>query len=256
METMYLSLKRDRDELGSVERARAMRGGQVELTEWERELRRRLGLRTSALVDAEQKQFARRGVDEVDCIWDEEDEYLLTFNIFPQPPLFIIGDLEVERNARFEHHDLNHDDTDQIVEVENDDVVSQNNIDAENDIYVDSDDSIGIEFNGLFDDDVEIDFNPQFEEDEIDPDDRRDTERMVRAWRSSTLPLPAGGEGVMCVYCQYSIEESSEATQLPYCSHIFHRDCIVHWLTPRIRGTRNRRCPACRRSVYTPPPSP
>lgn len=92
--------------------------------------------------------------------------------------------------------------------------------------------------------------------DAIDPTDLLDTERMVHRWLSPTFSIPRIGEeaAVLYVYCQHSIDEATEATHLSYFSHIFHRDCIVECLTPRIRGSQNRLCPACHYSVYTSSP--
>ncbi|KAH7282168.1 hypothetical protein KP509_35G016200, partial [Ceratopteris richardii] len=57
------------------------------------------------------------------------------------------------------------------------------------------------------------------------------------------LPLvkvdPNSKADLECEICIDTIEAGSQATQLP-CQHLFHRDCIIHWLS-----NRTNTCPLC-----------
>lgn len=81
---------------------------QYNLLRWQKEIEERNRPLTE---DTEQRVYASGGVDEVDNSWNEKDEYLLTIDIFPPPPLFIIGDLEAEQNAEDRYHDIIEEDT-------------------------------------------------------------------------------------------------------------------------------------------------
>jgi len=60
-----------------------------------------------------------------------------------------------------------------------------------------------------------------------------------------------GSEG-MCVICQDDFSQGETATRLAACGHVFHKDCIDHWLL----GCK-RECPTCKAELGPrKPPSP
>lgn len=52
-----------------------------------------------------------------------------------------------------------------------------------------------------------------------------------------------------CCICLGEFEEKEELQQLPACTHIFHTQCITHWLRS------NSTCPMCRSPVTTTAPN-
>ncbi|RDX79114.1 putative E3 ubiquitin-protein ligase RHA4A, partial [Mucuna pruriens] len=60
----------------------------------------------------------------------------------------------------------------------------------------------------------------------------------------------------LCCVCLGEFEVKEEVVQIPYCKHVFHLDCIHHWLQS------NSTCPLCRCSIIpttkflNPPPPP
>uniref|UniRef100_A0A7N0R9K1 RING-type E3 ubiquitin transferase n=1 Tax=Kalanchoe fedtschenkoi TaxID=63787 RepID=A0A7N0R9K1_KALFE len=53
-------------------------------------------------------------------------------------------------------------------------------------------------------------------------------------------------EDTICCVCLGEFEVAEELIQIPLCKHIFHLDCIHHWLFS------HSTCPLCRCSVYRP----
>ncbi|XP_014523671.1 probable E3 ubiquitin-protein ligase RHA4A [Vigna radiata var. radiata] len=47
----------------------------------------------------------------------------------------------------------------------------------------------------------------------------------------------------LCCVCLGEFEVKEEVVQIPYCKHVFHLDCIHHWLQS------NSTCPLCRCSI-------
>jgi Ring finger domain len=53
----------------------------------------------------------------------------------------------------------------------------------------------------------------------------------------------AGGDSLKCAVCLGGIHQDEIVRRLPFCSHLFHRDCIDKWLD--LHST----CPVCRITV-------
>ncbi|XP_028060898.1 probable E3 ubiquitin-protein ligase RHA4A isoform X1 [Camellia sinensis] len=69
------------------------------------------------------------------------------------------------------------------------------------------------------------------------------------------LPVVLFDEGLrekdsQCCVCLGEFEMKEELNQVPSCKHVFHVDCISHWLHS------NSTCPLCRSSINPHPPPP
>ena len=222
---LSMGLRNDRNEPVGLVRARIISGEEEqELTEKETELRTRLGHGTSSIVDGEQQILGsmQQTLDDVDCGWDEDYDILPSVNLFP----------ENDNNSRREEAELDPLDP---LEYFRDDGEFQ---DKES---LDDDD---------FEHEFEADFMSEEEEEEaqIDEEHRVVMELTISQWPPAVIP-----EKSLCLYCRENIEEATEGTRLPYCPHIFHKHCMVLWLTRRTDGTQRFECPVCRQSMYTPP---
>lgn len=91
-------------------------------------------------------------------------------------------------------------------------------------------------------------FNPQIES---DFNIRRIAGSSAPAIRASLPPvlfetLPDASDDTQCAVCLSEFRRGQEIRQLPYCCHIFHKDCIDNWL-----DHDQTTCPLCRSSLVT-----
>eukprot|EP00250_Pteridium_aquilinum_P007298 c17047_g1_i1 orf=534-1526(-) len=78
---------------------------------------------------------------------------------------------------------------------------------------------------------------------------------IIRAKRSFSCAADAGElysdqhlqQRAECAVCLWEFESGQEVRVLPFCSHIFHKECIDGWLLHD-----HRTCPLCRTSLLTP----
>lgn len=218
-----MGLRSDRNELVGLVRARITSGEEKqELTEKETELRTRLGHGTSSIVDREQQILGsmQQALDDVDCGWDEDYDNLPAVNLFPE-----------NNNSSSRREEAELDPMDPLE-------------------YFRDDGEFQVE-ESLDDNDFEADFMSEEEEEEAQMDEEH---RVVMELTVSQWPPAVIQENeLLCLYCHEKIENPTEGTKLPYCPHIFHRHCMVSWLTGRTDGTQHFECPTCRQSVYAPP---
>jgi len=156
-----------------------------------------------------------------DCCWDEEDEYLISVDMLHLQPA-------------------------------NDNDIQVDPLDYDNDIeFADSDSHSDVDFEDNDAEEIFIEELPVFEEEEgemrvsdIDPEQLPVIEEIVEGWPSVVIE-----EDTKCMYCHEEIEVGTEGTKLPYCPHIFHKDCCIQWFAPRTDGIKRKGCVICRQKT-------
>ena len=79
----------------------------------------------------------------------------------------------------------------------------------------------------------------------------------VLKWCEAAETEALKGDGKCCLVCREDLEsgdggassESDTSMKLP-CGHVFHRDCLIRWLSPAPKGGHGNACPICRMELF------